>query len=544
MSAPPLLIRESIFGQRSNVNEALDVPSTLSACPQCGAAIPAGWLHGVCPKCLLRPRAQRAEARAPKRIGDYEIIEEIARGGMGILYRAKQSRLNRVVALKVILKGEFASEQEIRRFQSEAEAAGALDHANILPVYEVGHDAAWHFFSMRLIEGGSLDAKLRSGGVNQREAARLMLNVARAVHHAHQHGILHRDLKPGNILLDSSGTPFVADFGLAKHLEKGSANATRSDVIIGTPGYMSPEQASGQAKRVTVASDIYSLGAVFYEMLTGRAPFSGSSTMELLRKVIEQEPEPPRRVNPDVARELEAICLKCLEKDPRHRYASAEDLAEDLQRYLNGERISADSTNVLRRVRRVLDQSRHDEEFQHWGTMLICFGAVILLGHTATFLLIRYNQPEITIWISRGVQLLIETYFFWKLRPHRLAPTSANERHLWSIWLGFMIAYVANVFACRALISHDLVDRGGAGPAYWNDLMVYPGSSILAGLAFFIMGGSHWGRCYEFGIAYFVLAVLMPLHLAWAPLEFGALSCFVLVVFGVHLKRMAKREGK
>lgn len=520
----------------------VDVHSTVTACPLCGAPFPSGWMHGLCPKCLLRPHSNRPVEKAPRRIGDYEIVEEVARGGMGILYRAKQLKLNRVVALKVILKGEFASEQEVRRFQAEAEAAGALDHSNILPVYEVGQDSSWHFFSMRLIEGGSLDAKLRAGALPQREAARLMMTVASAVHHAHQHGILHRDLKPGNILLDANGTPYVADFGLAKQIDKGSANATRSDAIMGTPGYMSPEQASGQSKRVTTASDVYSLGAVFYEMLTGQAPFSGSSTLDLLRKVIEDEPKAPRKINPNVPRELEAICLKCLEKDPQHRYASAEDLAEDLNHYLNGERISADSQNVFRRLRRVLDQSRHDEEFQHWGTMLICFGAVILIGHTATFFLIRYSQPEGTIWFSRALQLLIETYFFWRLRPHRLAPASANERHLWSIWLGFMIAYVANVFACRALIENGVV--AGAESAYRNDLMVYPGSSILAGLAFFIMGGSHWGRCYEFGVVYFVLAVLMPLNLMWAPLEFGALSCVVLVVFGLHLKRMARREAR
>ncbi|HLX61291.1 MAG TPA: serine/threonine-protein kinase [Planctomycetota bacterium] len=522
-----------------------------SHCPHCGTTLSADLPFGLCPKCLLTNRqSSRLEAGAPPRaIGDYELIEELARGGMGVVYKARQLSLNRIVAVKMILKGEFASPQEIQRFQAEAEAAAALEHPNILPVYEVGQDANWHFFTMRLIEGGSLEHALKRAALTHHDAAKLIATVARAVHHAHQHGILHRDLKPANILLDNSGEPHVADFGLAKQLEKdneprpqGSGtirSATRSGAIMGTPGYMSPEQAAGNTKRVTTAADVYSLGAILYETLAGRPPFEGDSALDVIKKVVEQEPLRPRRINPSISRELEAICMKCLEKNPARRYSSAEALAQDLTRFLNGESVAADSTNVLRRLGRMLERSQHDAEFHKWGTMLICFGAIILAGHAATFMLIRTHQRESTLWLSRGIQLALETFCFWRLKPRSSLPSTSVERQLWSIWIGFLIAYAANVLACRALVLHALVERGGAGPEYWSDLILYPITSILAGLAFFVMGSNYWGRCYQFAIAFFVLAVAMPLKLDWAPLEFGLLACAVLVTFGIHLRRLA-----
>jgi Tol biopolymer transport system component/tRNA A-37 threonylcarbamoyl transferase component Bud32 len=272
--------------------------------------------------------------------GDYELQHVLGEGGMGIVYKARQRSLNRPVALKMIKSARFPSADEIRRFQNESEAFAQLDHPNIVPIFEVGQFEDQHYFSMKLIAGESLDKRPRNYLANPRAAADLVAIVATAVHHAHQRGILHRDLKPANILIDAEGRPHVTDFGLAKRVE-GDSELTRSGAILGTPAYMAPEQASGKRGAVTTATDVYGLGAVLYVLLTGKGPFGGDSVIDTLEQVRERQPEPPRKLNPRVPRDLEIICVKCLEKDTRRRYPSADALAEDLKRWLDGAPIAA-----------------------------------------------------------------------------------------------------------------------------------------------------------------------------------------------------------
>jgi eukaryotic-like serine/threonine-protein kinase len=265
----------------------------------------------------------------------FEVLGELGRGGMGVVFKARQVALNRTVALKVVKSGAFASEAELIRFQSEAEAVAQLDHPNIVPIYEVGNCRGQHFFSMKLVNGTSLDRRLEEFARDPRASARLVATVAQAVHHAHQRGVLHRDLKPANVLVDENGEPHVTDFGLAKRLD-GSQDATLSGAVLGTPSYMSPEQASGSRGAISTSTDVYGLGTILYTLLAGRAPFAGTTLIDTLEMVRTQSPEPPTLLNPHVPRDLEIICLKCLEKEPQRRYQSALALAEDLDRWRIG----------------------------------------------------------------------------------------------------------------------------------------------------------------------------------------------------------------
>jgi TolB-like protein/Tfp pilus assembly protein PilF/predicted Ser/Thr protein kinase len=331
-------------------------------CPECGATVFTDAPEGVCSVCLFRTGLALLDdkddkafepriARMLKDFGDYEVLEEIGHGGQGVVYRARQKSLNRLVALKVIGLAHWATEAHVKRFRLEAEAAARLNHPCIVPIYEVGERDGACYFSMGLVEGGQLDAVANRESIPIRHAAELIAKLARTVSYAHEHGILHRDIKPGNILLDAKGEPHLTDFGLARLVETESS-VTWTMEVLGTPSYMAPEQAAGNNVGVTSATDVYGLGAVLYQLLTGHPPFAADTTYETLRLVLDTEPRQPRLWNRKIDRDLATICLKCLDKDPRRRYASALALAEDLEHWLKHEPIRARRTGLVTRGRK------------------------------------------------------------------------------------------------------------------------------------------------------------------------------------------------
>jgi serine/threonine protein kinase len=343
--------------------------NTIRICPGCGASLPPDAPAGLCPVCLLKtdPSAKAAVKARPdepaatltigpeafgrvRYFGDYELQDEIARGGMGVVWKARQESLNRTVAVKMILAGTLAGEAEVQRFRREAEAAANLQHPNIVSIHEVGEHDGQHYYSMDYIAGHDLGALLReSGPLAPARAAECLQTIAEAVHYAHQRGTLHRDLKPQNVLMDADGVPHITDFGLAKFVEHDDS-LTRTGAAMGSPSYMPPEQAVGHLDQIGPHSDVYALGAILYELLTGRPPFRAETAMATMRQVMESEPVAPRKLNPAIPPDLETICLKCLEKNPARRYSSARALAEELGRFLKHEPIQAVRASAIRKV--------------------------------------------------------------------------------------------------------------------------------------------------------------------------------------------------
>ncbi len=460
----------------------------------------------------------------PTQIGDYELREELGRGGMGVVFRARQLSLSRDVAVKMILRGRLASELDLQRFLSEASATARLQHPQIVPVYEVGDIDGRPFFSMKLIEGSSLADRLADGPLPERQVAQWIAVVARAISYAHRQGIVHRDLKPSNILFDENSVPMISDFGLAKRFGV-EHDLTRSGMLVGTPSYMSPEQASGRRDDVGPASDIYSLGCVLYHALTGRPPLVADSVMELVMLVLEQDPMPPRALRPRLDRDLEMIVIRCLQKPSDLRYETADELADDLEAYLRDERVSAASGRFSQVVARWFRETHHASVLENWGLLWMWHAMVLLVASLLTWVLehqeVAQRWSYISVWV---IGLGAWAAVFWKLRQ-RIGPVTFVERQVAHVWGTSMIT-IAMLFPLE----------------WWLDLPVLSLSPLLGVITagvFIIKAGMFSGAFYVQAAALLAVAVVMAVFPRYAHLVFGvvAAACFFIPGYQFHRRR-------
>jgi tRNA A-37 threonylcarbamoyl transferase component Bud32 len=410
--------------------------------------------YATAPRHPARP-AMPPDDRAPP---GYEVLGELGRGGMGVVYKARQTGLQRIVALKMILSAGHAGAAERARFRTEAEAIARLQHPNIVSVFEVGEHEGRPFFSLELCPGGSLDRKLAGTPLPPREAARLVEVLARAMHAAHQANVIHRDLKPANVLLSADGTPKITDFGLAKKLDDG-ANPTVTGAVMGTPSYMAPEQAEGK-KDVGPAADVYSLGAILYECLTGRPPFKAPTALDTLMQVVADEPVPPSRLLRRVPFDLETICLKCLQKSPARRYDSAKALAEDLARFLEGRPILARRPSLLVQARY---WCRRPERVRDAGTVLLVGTVLTLIPRTA---------QGLVLWLRRGSEdglvIAVSSVAWWPLLWWIALRTIA--RRPWAVWAGLVLSFCWMMHECRLVLlgnADTFVEYNLSGMLVW-----------------------------------------------------------------------------
>ncbi len=480
---------------------------------------------------LTEGTASTSSGVSGDRFGDYLLVGELGRGGMGVVFKAFEPNLGRYVAIKMILSGTFSGEDELTRFRYEASAAARLHHPNIVKVHRVGIHEGRHFFAMDYIEGQSLSQRLSEGPMTGRQAAKYLVTIARAIEHAHSQGILHRDLKPANILIGKDDQPQVMDFGLAKQLATDSGQ-TRTGALLGTPSYMAPEQAAG-TKLLTPATDVYGLGALLYELLTGRPPFQGDTTLDTVLQVLEKDPAPPRSIEHRIERDLETICLKCLAKDPRDRYHSAEGLAVDLSRYLEGESIHARSLNIVDYLGRTFERSHFDVEFGRYGNVVLWFAGIVGTTHLALHVGMTYHAATWVMFALHAGQFALMLLVLWRNRKSGLMPTSTAERLLWSVWVGYVIA---------CAITGEIVLRlFGPEAAYQGKL--YPFFCAMTGFAFFVLGSSYWGMCYAIAFVFWATTGLLLLDPSWGALVYGGLWTLALLFIGLRLRRLGVERG-
>lgn len=483
-----------------------------------------------------------------KSIGDYVLHELIGAGGMGLIYRATQKPLGRDVAMKLIRGGSIASEAEVARFRREAEFAGMLDHPAVVPILDFGCFEGNYYMVMSYVAGPNLSSILNHGPISPLESAEACIEICDGLAAAHKLGIIHRDLKPSNILLqpkdrkasmqqsdqpESASMDWrfslrdfrvrVTDFGLAK-LMSDEAAITRSGDVLGTPSFMAPEQARGDLRTIDVGTDIYALGAILYNMLTGRPPFYADSVAATLQQVITSDVVPPRVLNRAVPKDLDALCMKCLSKDPTKRYASADELTQDLARFVRGEPVLAKRTEWWGRLEYLVQQERRDEYFQGWGPALIAIGIIVLLSHVLIEVLqiLRFVGWQ-AYFLPRVAMFGGLAFCLFYFRRYSIWPINSVERLIWMIWLSYLMALGA-VNASRLVMNRPQVE-------------LYPVFSAIAGAAFLLMGSQIWRGCYAIGIAFFVLAPVTGQWLHYAPLAFGLMWGIALIALGISFNR-------
>jgi serine/threonine-protein kinase len=434
---------------------------------------------------------------------------------MGVVYKARHVPLKRVVALKMILSGAHAGPEMLARFRAEAEAVARLAHPNIVQIYEIGEYDRLPFFALEFVDGCSLDRWMAVQTPSPRQAAELVETLARAAHAVHQKGVVHRDLKPGNVLLATDGTPKITDFGLAKQLGE-EEGRTASGAVLGTPSYMAPEQAAGNPKTIGPATDVHALGAILYELLTGRPPFRAGTPLDTVLQVLEQVPLRPGAYRPDLDASLEAICLKCLEKVPEDRYRSAAALAEDLAAWQRGETVAADRQSSLRLVRILLRDSRHTTVLALWSRVWMCHAgqilALFLLTNVLMWCQVSAAWPYISLW-SVGLLSLGWVIWFFRFRNRRIGLTPI-EWQLGQVWGLFGVGFLLT------------------GILFWimglPILRVLPVVVLECGLGFGCMAAILGGSFHGLGLACLLSACLLALMPGLGPASFG-------VVFAVGL---------
>lgn len=529
-----------LIAQLADQVSAGECPELESVCrqyPQFEQDLRELWGVVVVANMAARERAQStlplAASLGPQRFelpydfGDYRLEKELGRGGMGIVFRGRRLKDDQLVAIKMILRGDFATAAERSRFEAEAKAASHLNHPHIIPIYEIGQHDGHDFFCMKLIEGESLAERLSKGPIEARAAARILVQVSRAIEQAHQQGILHRDLKPSNILLDNLGDAYVVDFGLAKQVNNRN-NLTMSGAVLGTPSYMAPEQATGNRGQVSPSCDIYSLGAVLYHAITGRPPFLGTSPVETVMMVIEQDPVAPRLINPKCNRTLEMIAMRCLQKPTDLRYPSAGELANDLDAFLNNEPVSAGFGRFSQVIGNLLRETHHVSVLENWGVIWMWHSLVLLVTSLATEGLFWMNvSNRIWYWLLWTVVLGTWATVFWLLR-HRMGPVTFIERQVAHVWGAAMIT-VLLLFPLEAALQLPV-------------LSLAPVLAALAGMIFLIKGGMLTGFFYLPAIVLFASSMVMAALPDYAMLIFGFVSAGCFFVSGLKYYRRGKRR--
>jgi serine/threonine-protein kinase len=564
MSAPPsttsaerderLALLLDQLAARAREGQTADIDAVAATHPDLATELRQLWAAAQFAEAFARPAPLPSPPRTapsalppaapeslPRAFGDYDLVAKLGQGGMGIVYKAWERSLRRPVALKMIRRGEHATPADLARFQVEAQACAHLDHPNIVPLYGAGERDGQAYLAMRYVEGETLAALLARGPLRPREAARLLATVARAVHYAHERGILHRDLKPSNVLLDRAGQPHVTDFGLAKRVTGAEDVSARSGVtasgsIVGTPAYMAPEQISGSRGTLSSVSDVWALGVILYEMLTGRPPFQAPTQVDVLFLVLDQDPVRPGLLNPKVDPDLELICLKCIQKEPELRYASARELADDLEAYLNGETLSV-RRSTLRDLgglfSRLLRETHHAVVLENWGILWMCHSLKILLQCVLTTWMawsgVKSPWWYLLLW---GGGLIAWGGVFWKLRK-RAGPVLFIERQVAHVWAA-AVAGTIGVFILELLLDFN------------EPLKLAPMLAIIAGMTFVVKAGMLSGSFYVSAMAMFLTAIPMALWPDYGVLLFGVVTavCFFVPGLKYHLQRQRSRRAQ